>query len=216
MSLHLSCSLSVLNIGLLLSALDTNNFLVGDKDLFFAVQLELVINRLRLELLYLILVQNTTLNLSEVPSDKEGACRGDNRAFFATSAEIIEFGGFEVNAADPVLGDVSGFELELERVGFLLAHTVLKASLVVGAHRGDAQQVRLRGGQNPQTVAANLYCLDWVTQAWKQSLCVLSDLLVQANLTIIAAKGKLASHGGSHRAEHWVSLVGSFGCDTGL
>lgn len=196
--------------------MDTNNFLVGDEDFFFAVQLELVVDRLGLELFDLILVQDATLHFLKVPSDKEIASRGDDGGFLSVGAKVVYLCRLEIDASNSVLGDIGGPQLQLERIGLLFAHAVLKASLAIGAHRGHAEQVRLRGCQHPQTITTDLHGLDWVTQAWKQSFRILPYLLVQADFAIIATKSKTASHGSTHRAEHRVGLVRSFSCDAAL
>ena len=44
--------------------------MIGDKDLLFTIKLELVVHRIRVELLNLVLVQETSPHFIEVPGDE--------------------------------------------------------------------------------------------------------------------------------------------------
>ena len=162
----LSC-ISVLNISFLEALLDANRLLVSDKDLLFAVKLELIIDGVRGQLLDLVFVEHTSPYFLEVPGYEIVSCRSDNRGLFSIGAEVVEFGGLEVNAPDSVLSDILRLQLKLEWVGLFLAHAVLKASLAIGTHRGHAQEISLRGGQDPLSITANFNALDRVTKPRK-------------------------------------------------
>ena len=73
----LSC-ISVLNISFLEALLDANRLLVSDKDLLFAVKLELIIDGVRGQLLDLVFVEHTSPYFLEVPGYEIVSCRSDN------------------------------------------------------------------------------------------------------------------------------------------
>ena len=113
--------------------------MVSDQDLLLSIKLELVVHRLRIQLLDLVLVEDTSSDLLEVPSDEEIAGRGDDGRLLTVGAEVVELRRLEVNGTDPVLSHISSAQLQLEWVGLLLSHAVLEPSLTVAAHRGNAQ-----------------------------------------------------------------------------
>ena len=69
----LSC-ISVLNISFLEALLDADRLLVGDEDLLFAVELELIIDWIRGQLLDLVFVENTSPHFLEVPGHEIVSC----------------------------------------------------------------------------------------------------------------------------------------------
>mmetsp|Transcript_12270 Transcript_12270/g.14511 ORF Transcript_12270/g.14511 Transcript_12270/m.14511 type:complete len:101 (-) Transcript_12270:1097-1399(-) len=84
--------------------------------------------------------------------------------------------------------------LQLHRLRLFLAHAVVEASLAIRAHRRHHQKVRLRRGQHPETVSADLYRSDRVSKTGQQGLSVLPELLVEPDFAVVAAKGKIARH----------------------
>ena len=122
---------SVLNVGLLLASLDANRLFVSDENLLLSIKLELIVNRKSLQHLDLILVQNASLDLLEVPCDEEASCRSDDRSLFTVRAEVVKLSRFEVNRANFELRQVLSLYLKLEWVRLLLAHAVIEASLAV-------------------------------------------------------------------------------------
>ena len=60
---------SVLDVCLLSAALDTDFLLVCDEDLLFSINLELIVNGVRIKSLNLIVVEDAPSYLLEVPGD---------------------------------------------------------------------------------------------------------------------------------------------------
>ena len=126
------------------------------------VDLELVIDWLCVELLDLVVKELSALDLLEVPSYQEVACRCHDRAFFPCRCVVVESGWLEADVLDGVLCNIFWPDHEFGRVRLLFAHAVLKASLAVCARRWDKQQVSLGRSQNPVSIPTHLKMYDMV------------------------------------------------------
>jgi hypothetical protein len=190
--------------------LEPERVVVGDDNLLVVVHLKLAVYRLHAQLLDLVLVKLALLNVLEAPRDQEVAGRRDNWAFGAVARKVIESGGLEAHCANLEFGNVGGWKLQLLRVGFLLAHAVLKPGLAVVTFGGDDQDVGLGSSQDPLAVPTHLDADDGVLQPRQKSFGVLADLLVESDCAVHAANGDLAASRSGNSAEHRTLLVHPF------
>lgn len=82
-----------------------------------------------------------------------------------------------------MLCQVLDVELELFGDRFFFTHAFFKATAVL-AFGGDNQEVGLGCGQNPLSINTHINGSNWVTQARKVCLGVLTHLFVKSNATI--------------------------------
>ena len=114
--------------------MNANTLWICDQNLLVIIEPELTINDglAVVDLLDLVRLEQSFLDLFEVPSDQIWTSRADDTCVFTCGlVEVVEAGWGKIDRAYFVFGEVLDMELELLRMWFLLAHRPLKSCLAI-------------------------------------------------------------------------------------
>ncbi len=122
---------SVLNSNLLGSNLEPNWLVISHNDLLVVVHLELAVHRLRLQLLDLVIVQNTSLDIFKPPCYQKVSCWRHNWTLLPCTCKVVESSGLEVELCNRILRNVLWQQLKLLWIWLLLAHSMFKSCFAI-------------------------------------------------------------------------------------
>ena len=126
--------MSVLNIRFSSSSLYTDFFGLGEQNVWVVVELELWVNDVCADGFDDVGLELTFQNFEEVPSDHKFTGRCDDACLFSSArVEIVEASWSEIEASDPVFGQIFYVNLQLERIWLLFAHSMFESGLTVWA-----------------------------------------------------------------------------------
>jgi hypothetical protein len=158
------------------------------------------------KLLNLILVQHSSLNIIEVPCDQEITSTRNNTRF-TNIISIVELSSSEIQILNVVLYSILRSDRKLFRYWFLFSHCNFKSSFATINSCWNNKQVCLAGCKNPSSVKTHINWFNGLSKSLKQSLSLLSNLLIQSNISIHASKSKPSLHSSRDSSESRVSFV---------